>query len=99
MLMNRLTLEYRIVELAFTPLIELPEKLQRLGLKCEWIEDGESIVVDSGHMRVGLMDSDPITKCVQLGFAFCGLMWASAMPNLLEKVDAEWRRRKKNAKK
>lgn len=85
-------LEQRIVKLAFTPIAELPEELKRLGLHSELYEDGNSLRID-GQIRVGLHESDPITKAVQLGFAICGTSWSSILPGLLQSVDKEWKRR------
>lgn len=87
-------LEDRIIQLAFIPIEELPDQLKKLGVTVEIHENGGSLVIDNGSMRVGLMESDPITKAVQLGFGLCGALWASAMPNLLPGVEKEWRRRK-----
>ena len=88
------SLEQRIIHLAFIPLKELPDELRRLGVKVEIYEQGKSFVIDNGSMRVGLMECDPITKAVQLGFGLCGSMWASALPNLLPEVQKKWSRQK-----
>lgn len=90
-------LEQRITELVFTPLDKLPRELERLGVKVEIHEDGESLVIDNGSMRVGLMECDPITKAVQLGFALGGSFWASALPNLLPEVDKRWKNQKRRS--
>lgn len=91
-------LQERIVNLAFTSIQQLPIELKRLGLECEVFEKGECLVIRNEYMRVGLMESDPITKATQLGFAICGPLWASALPTLLEEVDREWRQRRKEMK-
>lgn len=88
-------LEQRIVELVFTPWNELPKEIERSGVKVEIHEDGGSLVIDNGAMRVGLMDCDPTTKAVQLGFALGGSVWASALPNLLPEVQKRWKIQKK----
>ena len=90
-------LEQRIIELTFTPLAELPPQLKRLGLQCRLDEDEHTLRIDNGYMGVALMESDPITKAVQLSFAIVGPRWAEIMPNLLKRVDQEWKRRRKKS--
>lgn len=86
----------RIVKLAFTPIAELPAELKRIGLQCEVEEEGHTLIILGSLGRAGLNESDPITKAVQIAFAYCGIRWASFLPNLLPKVQEEWKRQ--NAK-
>lgn len=88
-------IENIICDLVFTDWDKLPAKLTRLGIRFDLFEDGESLFIDNGRMRVGLMDSDPITKAVQFGFGLVGERWANQLPNLLKKVDKEWKQRRK----
>lgn len=90
--------ENRIVELAFTPWSELPAALRRIGLKVEVEEEGHTLVIQGESMRVGLIDTDYTTKAVQIAFAYCGARWASFLPNLLSKVDKEWKQRSRTKK-
>lgn len=90
-------LEQRILELAFTPIPELPPQLRRLGLQCQ-LTDSEEILIDNGFMRVGFCETDPVSKAIQLGFAIAGPLWASALPNLLPEVKKEWKIRSKKSR-
>lgn len=89
-------LEDRIVALCFIPLSELPPHLSKLGLKCAQGDD-QTIIIDNGQMTVGFGESDPISRAIQLGFAFCNHLWPVALPNLLTKVDKEWKQHRRSA--
>lgn len=91
-------LEQKIVELAFTPISELPPQLRRLGLQCQLMEPEETILIDNGFMRVGFCETDPVSKAVQLGYAIAGPLWTSVFPNLLKEVNKEWKIRSKKSR-
>lgn len=91
-------IENRIVDLAFTPWADLPQELRRIGLKVEVEEEGHTLIIQGDSMRVGLTDTDYTTKAVQIAFAYCGARWAAFLPNLLPKIDAEWKQRSRTKK-
>lgn len=89
-------IERRIIELAFTPWDGLPEQLRRLGFSVE-LEDGV-LNVRNEQFGVLLLDCDPINKSVLLASIICGSAWGHFFPELLEKVDVEWKRQRQTKK-
>jgi hypothetical protein len=85
------SIEDTICDLVFTDWDLLPSKLKALGIDFELYENGQSLFIDNGELRAGLMDSDPVTKAVQFGFGLLGERWASRSPNLLLKVNKLWK--------
>lgn len=92
--MTSFCLESRIIELTFAPWETLPGELSKLGLKCELQEDGGSLLVRNEQMGIGIINTDPTTKAVLLAFILCGPVWGAFFPQLLEKVDIEWKKRR-----
>lgn len=84
--------EARIVELVFAPWETLPGEFQKLGLKCELEENGETLLIRNETFGAGLTRStDPINRAVLLAMVLCGSAWTHFFPELLEKVDVEWK--------
>jgi hypothetical protein len=89
---TRELLEDRIVDLVFSPWQELPEKLNRLGLKVEVTEDGESIIIYNAYQVHGMTDVDPPTKAVVIAAALSGCFRVGFyFPGLMPKVHKRWK--------
>lgn len=72
--------------------------LERLGCKVV-SQNGVWIVDGLVNMRVGLMRGmDPISTGICFGMILAGMLWPHIYPNLLKLIDAEWKRRRKQAK-
>ncbi len=93
---TRELLEDRIVELVFCPWSELPAGLNKLGLKTEVTENGESVIINNGYQNHGLTDIDPTTKAVIISAAISGSFRVGFyFPGLLPKVKARWKKMSK----
>lgn len=92
-------MEERIIELVFAPWETLPAELKKLGLKCELEENGETLLVRNESFGTALTrNTDPINKAVIIALALCGPSWGRFYPQLLEKIDKEWKQRRKGVK-
>jgi len=85
----------RLVELVFSPAAQVADWAKRIGLKVERQADGVVILENPGLSRTAIYDGlDPVTRAVCLGFAVAGPFWPQVLPDLLEAVNKEWRRRR-----
>lgn len=86
-------MEDRIVDLAFTPWDELPEKLQELNLHVEICDQGKVIRIRNSILELGLTDTDPQVTAAVIAFMLSGVLWSRIYPDLIDKVDDEELRR------
>lgn len=85
----------QIIQLVFAPWESLPGELNRLGLKCDLEENGETLFIRNESFGAGLTRfTDPINRAVLLAMVLCGPAWTHFFPELLEKVDRAWKRRR-----
>jgi hypothetical protein len=95
--------EDRIIEMAFRfvdgDIKTVAEWLSGIGAKIERRDERELIFRGPSGITTGLAEGiDPISAAVCIATAIAGLFWPFAFPSLLERVNAEWRRRMKTRK-
>ena len=93
-------LEDRLVEMVFKfidgDLDSFAKWLERIGATIERKNEDEIIFRGPSGIGTGLLRGmDPINAAVCIGLAVAGLFWPQVFPNLLKKVDAEWKKRRK----
>jgi len=93
-------LEDRIVEMTFTfvdgDMDAFVEWLQKIGATIKRRSEDEIIFDGPSGVGTGLFKGvDPINAAVCIGFAVAGVFWPFVFPNLLKKVEAKWKERRR----
>ncbi len=87
----------QVVELVFCPLGEVADWFNHIGLEATKRPAGV-VVIKNPYLdfTTGIYETlDPITRAVCLAGALTGHAWPQVFPNLLQEVDTEWKRRRK----
>ncbi len=92
--------EDRIVEMTFKFIDgnteEFAEWLQKIGATIKRRSEDEIIFDGPSGVGTGLFKGiDPINAAVCVAFAVAGVFWPFVFPNLLKKVEKEWKERLK----
>ncbi len=93
-----LMLSARLAEVALMPLADMLPVLQAWGLRPLMQPDGTLVIEtlrgeEVTHRTALREELDPTTRAVCLGFAIGGSLWPMVFPGLLDRVNAEWKRR------